>query len=354
MTTGRLPMFTKKIAAKADHYQTLPLAEYLDVLQGDYAENDPAIWLTFFAYKSQFPDLAAIEETTVHLFLGQYGFYLDPFDAERDGLNWVLSTSIVDFPIHASFKNFQKDLPLLFTEIENAALPKPILTDSFMFADGFADSAALAGSGIIALNSPVAEIKPTFTAYLESLTSERRKKFRRAEEELSEFNLRFDLSNQPLSDAEFTFIVDNLKKKWGDDYLYALCQTLWSIAVAKHRPQQAYIMRVYDADRLVFLQTMLARGQNMVCQSIVKNEETHYNGIAAFTDFQCVKALCGSNFLHFDPSCRTGLNDPESIGIAKRATVNKNTVKPIFAAGKSLPENISTIIKEKIVQGKPA
>jgi hypothetical protein len=78
----------------------------------------------------------------------------------------------------------------------------------------------------------------------------------------------------------------------------------------------------------------------------------HYDGIAAYTDFQCVKALCGSVFTVFDPSCRTGLNDPESIGVAKRATINKNQVKPIFAAGSHLPDDVGAMIAGREIQGK--
>ena len=351
-------MFSKKPADKPQGYARMSLGEYLahEARKADFAfhETNPVVWATFFANGGAFPDLKMIEETPVHLFLGRYALYLDPFDAEREGLNWALSTSVVDIPLSVTFDEFLSDCPALCSAIEAAGLDKPALTDSFMFADLYPAAEQLTANGLIGLNSPVAKIHGDFSGYLESLTSERRKKFRRAEEEFSGSGLRFELSNQTLSDAEFVFVVDNLKKKWGEDYLYALCQTLWSLAVSRNTPQNVYFMRVYDGDRLVFLQTMIARGQTMVCQSIVKDEETHYNGIAAYTDFQCVKALSGGGFLYFDPSCRTGLNDPESIGIAKRATVNQNLVKPIFCAGKTLPDQVSCIVRDKVLQGKPA
>ena len=96
----------------------------------------------------------------------------------------------------------------------------------------------------------------------------------------------------------------------------------------------------------MFLQTMIVKGRRVICQSIAKNEDRFFSGLAAMTDFECIKALCGKYDV-FDPSCRTGIDDPESIGIAKRATVNMNCVKPLLVIG-------ANDIDETIIQGKEA
>ena len=322
----------------AEHVAAMPRAAM-------FPENNGGVWAAFFAFADQFPEMKSIVETEVLLVLGRYAFAPDPFDDTRAGLNWALAGPIIDIPVTVDFAVFQRDLPAL-----QEILPARVVTDSFMFADGY----GAPGGNIIGLNSPVAALKPDFAVYLESLTSERRKKFRRADDELAEFALRFEFTQEPLSQSEFDWVVGNLKKRWGEDYLYALMQTLWAMAVAQHYPKQFFTMRVYDRDKLVFLQTLIARGKTMICQSIVKDEESHYNGIAAYTDFRCVKELCGGGFDFFDPSCRTGLNDPESIGIAKRATVNCDFVKPVLVIGAGLDEELKAWINTKTIQGKPA
>jgi hypothetical protein len=48
------------------------------------------------------------------------------------------------------------------------------------------------------------------------------------------------------------------------------------------------------------------------------------------------------------------LTDPESIGVAKRATVNKNCIKPLLAIGANFPEPEKAMIESQTIQGKEA
>ncbi len=285
------------------------------------------------------------EEAGILLLAGKYGFHRDQTDNERAGLNWAMSTPLVDLCIGVSFKEFQKDLPALKEELSGDA----IITDTFSFTDGFGEH----GGAIIGLHSPVADITTDFDTYLESLTTERRKKYRRMVTDFEKTPLTFKLSSDAITDAEIKFVRDNLTAKWGDEAGYAFRQTLWAKAVQTIRANQILVMRVYDGDAMVFIQTMIVKNESVICQSITKDEERFYSGLAAMTDFECIKALCGK-YKIFDASCRTGLTDPESIGVAKRATVNKNCIKPLLAIGANFTEPEKAMIESQTIQGKEA
>ncbi len=305
-------------------------------------ENDPRVLREYHQLvRKHYPKDG---EASVKLYLGRYGFYRDWIDDERAGLNWAASTPLVDMCIGVSTRQFLEDL----TALQDAA-DETILSDTFSFTDGYGEL----DSRFVRLHSPVAAIAMSFEAYVESLTTERRKKYRRMIADFEKTQLRFELSDKPLSAAEIDFVQRNLEVKWGSEAGYAYRQTLWSLAVQKFRPQQSLVMRVYEGDAVVFIQTMVVKGKTVFCQSITKDEEKFFSGLAAFTDFECVKALCGK-YKIFDPSCRTGLTDPESIGIAKRATVNKDCVKPILAIGNAFPPEETAMIASKNIQGKEA
>lgn len=296
-------------------------------------ECDPRVMRDFYTIlRSEYPQEPDSEIT---LLLGKYGFARDTIDNERKGLNWAGSTPLVDIDIGIPFTEFLLNLPSLHCE-------DIVLTDTFSFADGYGEAA----HNIVRLHSPVAKIDTSFEAYIESLTTERRKKYRRMASDFEPTKLRFEVGQSALSLQELDFVRTNLEKKWGDEAGYAFRQTLWSVAVQKHRPEQFLACRVYEGTTLVFLQTMIVKGRRVICQSIAKNEDRFFSGLAAMTDFECIKALCG-RYDVFDPSCRTGIDDPESIGIAKRATVNMNCVKPLLVIG-------ANDIDETIIQGKEA
>ncbi|PZQ46273.1 MAG: hypothetical protein DI551_05470 [Micavibrio aeruginosavorus] len=308
-------------------------------------ENDPRVVKKFIELvKAQTPDEP---EAQIIVLAEKYGYYFDAIDTGREGANVAGSSSLIDISINVPYAEFIKDLPRIREEASET-----ILTDSFSFADGYGNGGDIIDN-LVWLNSPVAGLDLPFEAYLESLTSERRKKYRRSVADFEKTNLTFEMSDRGLSTTELDFIQANLVKKWGEDADYAYRQTLWFKAVQDIRPEQTLVMRVTDQDRLAFIQTMIVKGQSVYCQSIAKDEENFFNGLAAYTDFECIKALCGNpSYAIFDPSCRTSLDDPESIGIAKRATVNRNCVKPILAIGNGIPAEIMPMIESRQVQGK--
>lgn len=287
-------------------------------------ENDPRVILAYQnLVAAEFP---GDDVPVIKIFAGRYGFFRDCVDNERVGMNWAMSTPVIDISAGVTFQEFLKDLPSLREQADEA-----VITDVFSFTDGYGDLQQKI-DGIIRMNSPVADITMDFPAYLESLTSERRKKYRRMVSDFEKTPLRFEMSARALDSKEMDFIRLHLEKKWGEDWGYAFRQTLYALAVQQIRPQQNLVMRVYNGETLVFLQTMIVKGSAVYCQSITKNEDEFFSGLAAFTDFKCVEELCGkAPYSVFDPSCRTSLEDPESIGVAKRATVNKNCVKPLLS-----------------------
>ncbi len=311
-----------------------------------YPENDPRVWQKFLSLvKSESPDEP---DAAISVLADRYGFFLDAIDGDRDGANVAGSTSLIDICLGVDYASFSADLPRIHEEASEV-----FLTDTFSFKGGYGAGGEKL-PGLAWLNSPVADITTSFDAYLETLTTERRKKFRRSVADFEKTSLRFDLSDRGLSAQDLDFVRGNLQRKWGADADYAFRQTLWAHAVQTIRPQQVLIMRVMDGDKLVFIQTMIVKGQWVYCQSIAKDEDNVFNGLAAFTDFQCIKALCGKDgYAIFDASCRCSLDDPESIGIAKRATVNKNCLKPVLAIG-TVPAEIAAMLETGHIHGKEA
>lgn len=316
--------------------------EYVDHMErtglffasAENCEHDPRVWRHFF--KACQDRVQFQVEDTVSVHLGKYGFCYEPLDEDRPGLNFALVTPMVDPFLPVTWDQFIKDLPTLQESVAGN-IPHNVVTDTFGTLDGF----GVSNPHTIRLNSPVAAIKPGFAQYLESLNGKRRKKHRHLLQDFDSPDFRFELSNAPLTTAEIDFAESHLNRRWGDDAPYALIQTLWSQSCATIRPEKALFMRVYNKDLLIFVQTLLIRGGGVYCQSIFKNEDVFFDGIAPYTDFKCIEALCGSPHGFLDPSCRSSLDDPASIGIAKRATVNCNITKPLLVLGGSLPENVA-------------
>lgn len=308
-----------------------------------FAEHSPAILDSFFtamrAYDYDGYNLP------VTIAADRYGFFRDALDDERIGLNWALSTWMVDVTVPATHAEFMRDLPALRAALGDAA----VMTDTFAFTDGYIDTPDLP-----ALNSPVAAFGADYNAYVEGLSQERRKKYRRFAKDFEGYALDFSLTPAPLTAAELSFGWDQLFARWGDySALFAFAQTLWAQSVATARPDDALFMRVSDKGRLVFVQTVLRRRGGWVTQSIFKDNEAQYDGIAAYTDFKTIEALCAKGPSFLDPSCRTGFEDPESIGIAKRATVNKDVIKPVFLSG-ALAAPFGDIAASPALHGKAA
>lgn len=305
-----------------------------------FAEHSPAILHDFFDRMRPYDyDGLSVPVTVVG---DRYALWRDPLDDERVGLNWALSTCMVDVALPGAAGDF--DARHLADEVGDIA----VMTDTFSFIDGYT---ALGP----ALNSPVAAFGTDYAAYVESLSQERRKKYRRLVKDFEGYALDFSLTHEPLTDAELTWAYDSLYSKWGDySALYAFSSILWPQAVAAHRPDDVLHMRVRDKGRLMFIQTVVRRHGGYYALSIARDPEADYDGIAPYTDFKTIEGLCAKGPSFFDPSCRTGFEDPESIGIAKRATVNRDAVKPVFLAGRSLPQPYADIAQTPTLHGKAA
>lgn len=311
-------------------------------------EHDPRVWHDFL---SMCRDWCGFEpEHKISLHLGTYAFTYDPVDPDRAGQNFALVTHMVDPCLPVTAAQFKDDAPALMESLSQSG--EKILTDTFFWTDGYG---APGIPGTAWIQSPVAKIDTDFETYINGLAQERRKKYRRMARDFEETKVIFTLSQTPLTDAEITFARGHLTRKWGEEEgLWALQQTLWSCATARYRPEQTYVMRVTEGDTLAFVQTLIRRRDTVYCQSIFKNEDLFFDGIAPFTDFKCIESLCNGNILYFDPSCRCALDDPETIGIAKRVTVNQDRLKPVFISGGHLTDEQQSVIDNHGTFGRPA
>lgn len=314
-----------------------------------FPEHDPRVWRQFLSLCREWSGF--IPEDTISVHLGKYGFCHAPVDPDRGGQNFAGVTTLVDPFLPVSAQEFLADIPALHDSL--ASQSERILTDTYGYRDGYGTPGG--GDDIAWLHSPVAKIDMDFETYLTSLAQERRKKFRRMARDFEETNVLFQLSQDPLTADELSVARDHLIRKWGDEEgRWALMQTLWSYAIMQYRPHQVYVMRAQDRDMHIFTQTLIHRRDTIYCQSIFKNEDMFFDGIAPFTDFKCIEALCGRHIVYFDPSCRTSLDDPETIGIAKRVTVNHDRQKPLFISGGQITDEQRDTMLSGLYFGKPA
>lgn len=311
-------------------------------------EHDPRVWRDFLSMCRHWCGFEP--ENKISLHLDTYGFTHDPVDPDRAGKNFALVTHMVDPCLPVTAAQFEQDAPALMESLSQSG--EKVLTDTFFWTDGYGTPGI---PGTAWIQSPVARIDMDFENYINGLAQERRKKFRRMARDFEETKVRFTLSQNPLTETELSFARDHLTRKWGkEEGLWALQQTLWSCAAARYRPAQVYVMRVAEGDTLAFVQTLIRRSDAIYCQSIFKNEDLFFDGIAPFTDFKCIEALCGGNIRYFDPSCRCSLDDPETIGIAKRVTVNQDRLKPVFISGGHLTAEQQDVIDNHGTFGRPA
>lgn len=335
----------------------LGATEYLDFMaraglfsaSAAVPEHNTAVWRAYRRLVAEWTPAAA-REPTIHLLCDRFGLFLDPADDGREGLNWALVTPIVDPCLPLRRDEFERALPGLIEAIGAAGLT--VLTDTFCLVDGYPERPA---RPLIGLHSPIAALADDFAAYGQSLTGHRRRKYQRLARAFGDPRFRVELSPRPLSERELGFAADNLRRRWGaDDYAYAMIQTLWTEAVAAVMPAQALYTRLYERDRLIFVQTMVIRLGGLYAQSIFKSEDEFHDGVAAWIDFATIRSLCGGPHRFLDPSCRATFSDPPSIGVAKRATVNTDVVKPLLAVGVGLPAAVKEALADGRILGDPA
>lgn len=302
-------------------------------------ECDPRVWAAFFALHERLAgDLARAAVVAIP---GGLGLYRDPL-GDDGSYGWAPLGAIS----HPALPHTAAQLVALAAEIlptfasDGIAAPQ-IITDTFVTAG---PPAPALERRFVWMRSPRARLgSGGFSGYLESLPSARRKAARQL---LARFAARpdvcFDLSDRPLDERELEFVVEQLTQHWQDDARYAVAQTLWPLAVAKVRPQQALFMRASVAGRLVLLNGFVVRDEVIVSQSTCRDLTWCPDGLGVAVDLKAIEALCerSSGPRLLDPTCRTGLDDPPSIEVAKRKVVNEDAHKPILLAG-ALPGRLT-------------
>ena len=263
---------------------------------------------------------------------GGAGFYRDPM-AEADHYSWALLGPVSHAPVPfdaGDLIGMAADIVATFAA-DGIARPD-IRTDTFAFTVPPTPGDA---RHFVWLHSPQADIPARFSTYVETLAATRRKQLRRLYRSYEDDPaFRFDFSDRRPDPAELDFAIANSAARWGEDANYALAQLLWSLAAATAIPASARFMRVYERDRLIYLNSYLVRADTIVSQSTTRDEQAMHSGLGTMIDFKTIETLCGSGGIAtLDPTCRTGLDDPESIGIAKREVINADRLRPLFLAG---------------------
>lgn len=319
-------------------------------------ECDPRVWAAFFELHARFAgDLARAPVVAIP---GGLGLYRDPL-ADSGTYGWAplgaISHPALPLPA-AQIAALAAEIPATFARDGIAAAP--IVTDTFEPGGPTAPERCF-----VWMCSPRARLGDGFARYLESLPPARRKAARQL---LARFearrDVRFDLSERPPDDRELEFVVDRLGRQWGDDARYAVVQSLWPLAVARVRPRQALFMRASVGDRLALLNGFIVRDGVIVSQSTCRDAGQCPDGLGVVVDLKVIEALAGraDGPRHLDPTCRTGLDDPPSIEVAKRKVVNEDAYKPILLAG-ALPERLAAeyphcdaargwVLRDQIVQ----
>ena len=273
-----------------------------------------------------------LKDKEVHYASCGLGFSKGDFDVDNPGLKLALYEA-VSHPC-LPFKNdavFLQSLEKAKDEIAEICRHQnhPIISETFhLFEDNDEKSHAL-----IWMSSPVAEIKQSFLHYIEALSADRRKQARRLMRQYDENDAySFDFSATPLTTSEIDFIIENSLKRWGrKEQNYALAQTLWAHVASQTIPGSAYFMRVYEGNTLLLIASYIMRGSTLTSQATCRNEDHLKSGLGTMVDFKTISILHDKKLASIlDPTCRTSLNDPENIGVAKREVVNKDMLRPMI------------------------
>ncbi len=263
------------------------------------------------------------------------GLYCDPLGGGKI-CNWALMGPISHPVLPFTADEIIKAAPAIDATLRGMDLDG-LLTDTFVVQGEANEDQA---RHFIWINSPRAAIQDTFDAYAQSLPAARRKQMRRLYRQYNDDPaIRFEFSADLPGSAEVEYIKKHTYARWGEDAAYALVQTLWPMAASAIIPEAVRYMRVYKDGDLVFLNSYILRGDVLTSQSTTRNEDVFLSGLGVMIDFKAIELLSGQGDIRFlDPTCRTGLDDPDSIGIAKREVVNSDALKPILMVGGKNPD----------------
>jgi hypothetical protein len=300
-------------------------------------EHDPRVCARYLRLHARW--LGGPLEAPVMAVPGGLGFYRDPL-AGGGAFAWALVGALSHPVVPLAGPEIAAAAEAIAAAMADDCGDSRVMTDTFE-AEGLGEPTAPGGERFAWLSSPRARFDGTFSEYLASLTADRR---RAARELLARFDesagFRFVLSPEAPSEAELTWVAEQLTRQWGEDAGYALAQHLWPLAVAEVRPGQALFMRVYAGDRLAYFNGYLVRGAVITSQSTSRDLELHHDGLGVVIDLLAIARLIDAfpAVRRLDPTCRTGLDDPPSIGVAKRKVVNENAYKPVLLIGTPTPE----------------
>lgn len=270
---------------------------------------------------------------------GGLGFYRDPL-AGGSAFAWALVGALSHPVVPLAAPEIVAAAEAIAATLADDCGDSQVMTDTFEAA-GPGGPTSAGGEAFAWLASPRARFDGTFSEYLASLTADRR---RAARELLARFDeaagFRFELTPEPPGEAELMWIAERLARQWGEDAAYALAQHLWPVAVAEVRPGQALFMRVYAGDALAYFNGYLVRGEVITSQSTSRDLDQHHDGLGVVIDLKAIARLVEAfpAVRRLDPTCRTGLDDPPSIGVAKRKVVNEDAYKPVLLVGATPPE----------------
>jgi len=253
------------------------------------------------------------------------GVYWDPL-TDMGGYTWALLGPIS----HPVLPLTQDALVAAVEELNTLCGDKPIMTETFVPADGCTENVRFAWA-----SSPRARIHDKFEDYVMSLSGKRRKQMNRLYRDYATPDFQFDFSSHGADAAELDFIIRHTQARWGkDEAPYALVQVLFPLAAAKIVPSAVRFMRVYHKGELVFFNSYIVRGDVMTSQSTTRSDAVFFSGLGVMIDFKAIEMLAGDPVIRYlDPTCRTGVHDPEQIEVAKREIINDNCIKPFLAAG---------------------
>jgi hypothetical protein len=307
--------------------------------QAPVAELDPRVWGAYLrAYQAQIGGASDLQILTTTRGLA---FYRDPL-ADDGNYTWALTGPISHPWAPFSIDDLLAAAPTVLSAFADDGIEAPtILTDTFD-PQGARDPRTPhePTPQLLWVCSPRARLYDTFAAYLDSLTCTRRQAARRLLRDFtSERGFHFELSTRPPDAAELDFILEQGALRWGEGAHYALAQALWPIAVAAHRPDQALFCRTYVRGQLNLFNTFIVRGAVLTSQSTTRRVADPHPGLGVAVDLKVIEALIDrrSPLTHLDPTCRTGLDDPPSIEVAKRKVINEPAYQPLLLAG-AIPE----------------
>ncbi len=260
------------------------------------------------------------------------GVYRDPLN-DSPACGWALLGPISHPQIPFSAAALIEQAPALAALLEKEGLAATgVVTETFAFAG---DAGPAEENHFTWINSPQARLHESFDTYAASLAGKRRKQMRRLYREYAEDGaFTFVLSDAAPDEKETAFILENTEARWKEDSGYALVQMLWPLAVSRVMPDRARYIRVFHNDNLLFINAYIVRAGTIISQATCKNEAFSFSGLGTLIDFKAIETLANQKEIFvLDPTCRTGIDDPEDIGIAKREVINGDFRRPVFFMG---------------------